>query len=428
MNPATTPITWFWQLWLAAVVFVFPLPGTIALRNLLLLLGLLALLATLRGTPRPRPPRSLRPAAWGLVAITTWLALHSVAVAPAPTFALGNLRGDWIVPLLTTALGCYAGSRLPARLALPALILPLLVQVAWMMGWQLWLWLTAGATGSWPGGVVPFGERDYFSSIGGFLLALTIAERLVAMTSGIPEHHGSRRAGWLALATGFLADAATRVRNGTLTNAVLLVVASVAMSRRQPRVLVLLVVVAALAGASAALDKRWDRSFESLVVGWKSDSAYWRTWDASVRPPTPSGTALEESAYARAAWAHEAIKAIAANPLGLGFGRDGFGRAVEMKYGYKGMVSSHSGWLDFALAAGIPGLALLLLTAVLAIRGGWRQFRDHDDAAGLMLAFTVGGYLLRCLLDGHFSGWRLGLFAFICGVLIAAMKPAPRSA
>ena len=91
------------------------------------------------------------------------------------------------------------------------------------------------------------------------------------------------------------------------------------------------------------------------------------------------------------------------------------------------MVSSHSGWLDFALAAGIPGLVLLLLTAALAIRGGWRQFRDHDDPAGLMLTFLVGSYLLRCLLDGHFSGWRLGLFAFICGVLVAAMKPAPRS-
>jgi hypothetical protein len=70
----------------------------------------------------------------------------------------------------------------------------------------------------------------------------------------------------------------------------------------------------------------------------------------------------------------------------------------------------------------------LLLTAGLAIRGGWRQFRDHDDPAGLMLSFLVGSYLLRCLLDGHFSGWRLGLFAFICGALVAAMKPAPRSA
>ena len=28
--------------------------------------------------------------------------------------------------------------------------------------------------------------------------------------------------------------------------------------------------------------------------------------------------------------------------------------------------------------------------------------------------------------DGHLSGWRLGLFAFICGVLVAAMKRPPQ--
>ena len=35
---------------------------------------------------------------------------------------------------------------------------------------------------------------------------------------------------------------------------------------------------------------------------------------------------------------------------------------------------------------------------------------------------VVAGYTLGCLLDGHLAGWRLGLFAFILGVLIAGMK------
>jgi O-antigen ligase len=93
-----------------------------------------------------------------------------------------------------------------------------------------------------------------------------------------------------------------------------------------------------------------------------------------------------------------------------------------MKYGHAGMGSSHSGWLDFALGTGLVGLALLLATAGLAIRGGWREFRERNDAQALLLAFFVGAYTLRCLLDGHLSGWRLGLFAFIVGVMIAGMK------
>jgi hypothetical protein len=426
MNPAATPIAWFWQIWLAAVVFVFPLPGTIALRNLLLLVGLLALLATLRGTPRPRPPHYLRPAAWGLVAITAWLAWHSVAVAPTPTLALGNLRGDWIVPLLTAALAAYASARLSSRQTLLAAAVALAAHIIWVIGWQAWRWSALPQAG-WPAGFVPVGERDIHSTLAAFLLALTLGERLLALLAPKAALL-SARAGWALLALALIGDVMLRARNGTLVALVLLLLTVIIASRRVPRLRMLLVAVALLAGASITLDKRWSGMTESLDVGWNSSSPYWHTWNEADRPQRPSGAALEESAYARAAWAHEAIKAIAENPLGLGFGRDSFGRAVEMKYGYKGMVSSHSGWLDFALAVGLPGLVLLLLTAGLAIRGGWRQFRDHDDPAGLMLSFLVGSYLLRCLLDGHFSGWRLGLFAFICGALVAAMKPAPRSA
>jgi hypothetical protein len=194
------------------------------------------------------------------------------------------------------------------------------------------------------------------------------------------------------------------------------------MARRRTRFGLLLLVVATLGAASATLDTRWSGFKESLTLGWSSPSLYWQRGDPALRPLTSSGADLEESAYLRAAWAHQAVMAIGEHPLGLGFGRDAFGRAVAEKFGFPGMVSSHSGWLDFALGAGLPGLALLLVTAGLAIRGGWRQFRQHDDAAGLMFSFFVGGYLLRCLLDGHLSGWRLGLFAFIVGVLIAGMK------
>ncbi|MDP2826954.1 MAG: O-antigen ligase family protein [Sulfuritalea sp.] len=428
MMPAAASMTWFWQAWLVAVVFVFPIPHTIALRNLLLLIGLLALLATLRGTARPLPSPTMKPAAWGLVATTAWLAWHSIAVAPAPTLALDNLRGDWIQPLLTAALAAYAAARIEPRLAIRAVVAALLAHMLWMFGWQLWLWLGAGMSGGWPAGVVPFGERDHHSTSASFLLALVLGERLASQCAGTGGALFAARPGWAGLLASLLADAALRVRNGTLVSALLLVTATAAMGRRRPRALLLLLVVGALGGASFALDKRWSGLQESLGVGWNSDSRYWQNWDLAQRPPTPSGAPLEESAYARAAWARQAMQAIAEHPLGLGFGRDGFGRAVEAKYGHKGMVSSHSGWLDFALGAGLPGLALLLLATGLAIRGGWRQFRRHDDAAGLMLCFLVGGYLLRCLLDGHFSGWRLGLFAFLCGVLIAAMKPPPQPA
>ena len=44
------------------------------------------------------------------------------AVAPAPTLALDNLRGDWILPLATAALAAYAATRLEPRLAIRAVV------------------------------------------------------------------------------------------------------------------------------------------------------------------------------------------------------------------------------------------------------------------------------------------------------------------
>ncbi len=414
----------FWQAWLCAVAFVFPIPGTIALRNLLLLAGVVALVATHTGAPKARTPAALGQAAWALVVLSVWLVAHSAVIAATPGTAFANLRGDWLVPFLTGVVACYASSRLTPRGAMGSIFYALAMHIVLTIGWQFWLWLSAGTASGWPGGQVPFAERDYQSTVAGMLLALALGERLAAQLGGRPLLGNG--VNWSMLAAGLLGDILLRTRNGTLASATMLGAAALIASRRSRRAMLLLLFALALGVASFAVDRRWTGLSESLATGWSSPSRYWLNWDPAIAPSTPSGAPLEESAYARAAWAHQAVMAIGEQPLGTGFGRDGFGRAMEARYGVSGMVSSHSGILDFTLGAGIPGVVLLLVTAGLAMRGGWRQYRQHDDPAGLMFSFLVGGYLLRCLVDGHFSGWRLGLFAFICGVLIGSMKREPQ--
>jgi len=197
------------------------------------------------------------------------------------------------------------------------------------------------------------------------------------------------------------------------------------------RLVASVLVIAAVATGSMMFDKRWGSLRESVSIGWSATGTQWinlTATDLSQWPLTSSGAPVEESAYLRAAWARKSIDFIVEFPFGIGFGDDAFGRSVAIQYGHSGMVSSHSGWLDFMLGTGIPGLTLLLATGLAVIRDTWVRFRLHGDSRALLLGFFVGGYLFRCLLDGHLSGWRLDLFAFICGVLFAAMKPAPRSA
>ncbi len=416
-----------WSIWLFLLVAIYPVPHTIALRNLLLLIGLLSLAwhwrATLRALSALRQRWSwLAVPAWILGALTMWIAIHALFIAPSPVMALDRARADWLMPLLLLAVGALVAMRTENGNALRGLVLALACHILLVAIFQCWQWLTIG---HWPVGVMPFAERDYQSTLNGFLIGLLLADRLSLLLAGSTPLGFSTGATWGLLISSLGADVLLRARNGTVVSIVLLVVAIAILisdpeCRKRWGLKIALAVgfAALLGGMSVRNDGRWQGLVESVAIGIESNSHFWMTGEPSQLPLTPSGTPLEQSAYARAAWARQAVEAIARKPLGIGYGHDAFGRAIEEKYGFGGMGSSHSGWLDIALGIGIPGLALLLALGVAIVAAGWRRFRCLDDGLGLLLAVSVFGYLLRCLLDGHFSGWRLALFALIVGLLI----------
>ncbi|MCX7146579.1 MAG: hypothetical protein NT042_10340, partial [Sulfuritalea sp.] len=216
-------------------------------------------------------------------------------------------------------------------------------------------------------------------------------------------------------------------RNSTVITVFLLLAAALTLLRSQGRhwrkAFLAIGIVVLVGAGSMNNDPRWRGGVESGALGWNSPALFFKGIADPELLTFSSGKPVEQSAFARAALARLAIDGVMQHPLGQGIGHDAFGRLVPPQYGFPTMGgSSHSGWLDFALGAGLPGLGLLLLSAGYAVRGGWRQFKEFNNGAGLLLSFFVGGYLLRCLLDGHLSGWRLGLFAFIVGIVIGGMR------
>lgn len=431
MNPAATPITWFWQFWLAAVVFVYSVPHTIALRNVLLAFGVVVLVLNCRKS-LPQLPSWLSTSGWAFAGLTAWIVVHSVAIAPSPSSSLDQFRANWLTPLLVGFISFWAAFQISGPRALRSVAVALSAHLIWLLVWQAnHFW----GEGSWPFKSTPFGAYDTHGTLISFLVAVLVADRLsFAIRNHSPLALGVMP-GWLMLLFCIAADVGLQSRNSTLVTVGLLLAASatylVIHKGSRLRVLMTVIVVAAVATGSAVFDKRWGSLRESVSIGWSATGTQWinlTATDLSQWPQTSSGKPVEESAYLRAAWARKSVDFIVEHPFGIGFGHDAFGRSVAMQYGHTGMGSSHSGWLDFMLGTGIPGLVLLLATGTIVIRNAWVRFRNHGDSEALLLGFFVGGYLFRCLLDGHLSGWRLGLFAFICGVLIAAMKPAPRSA
>jgi len=110
------------------------------------------------------------------------------------------------------------------------------------------------------------------------------------------------------------------------------------------------------------------------------------------------------------------------NPLGYGLIHQSFGRMARAKwpdfykpngklYGF-----THSGWLDFTLGVGLPGLLLMLIPLAVAwyrslfAQGLWRSY------AAMTIPVFVIAYLTTEVTGEHFTELSFFMTAFFCGI------------
>lgn len=307
LNPGSK----IWPVWLFLLVAIYPVPHTIALRNLLLLIGLVGLAwhwrATLHALSTLRQRLTwLAASVWVLAALTAWIVIHALLIASLPAMALDRARADWLMPLLLLAIGAIVAIRSQSGDAVRSLVIALAFHILLVAVFQFWQWLTLG---HWPFGVMPFAERDFHSTLNGFLIALLLADRLSLLIAGSAPLNFSATAAWGLLIFALGADVLLKARSGTVVSIALLSIAIVILladSRRRKRwgLRIGLAVGFAvfLGGMSVRNDGRWHGFSESIVIGVESSSPFWMTGDPKQLPSTLSGNPLEQSAYARAAW------------------------------------------------------------------------------------------------------------------------------
>ena len=97
--------------WLATMAFLFHVPHTIALRNVLLVIAILLVVAGWRKWPRPSLPEALRAPAWALLVLTAWIALQAVLFSSTTWYSLGRLRGDWLMHFLGGVTAAFIADR-----------------------------------------------------------------------------------------------------------------------------------------------------------------------------------------------------------------------------------------------------------------------------------------------------------------------------
>ena len=409
--------------WLPGLIALQSIPGTGALRTLFLLIGVIHVWISFRGARTAGPSFS-----WSLVGaegvlfalLSSWLVLQSAYLANAPTAALSALASEWGRLMLMAGVGMAVAARFGQShisTLMAAVFAGYFLHVLSTLGLQI----SSVARG---GGLI---FKDSLMGNMGYVSPFTTAAFALLLADGMSRfRHGERLlplspVAWIAaLLATLTAETLLHSKAGQLMSAFLVLVClpllmgPAKISRRWVMLGGIAVLsLAVLAGLAAG--NRWK---EIAGDTWSAISQ-----EEDIR--SISGSDVENAAvleklsssfYVRTIWARTGLSGIAQHPLGMGYGIDAFGRYVNERYGLPGMISSHSGWIDFALANGIPGLVLLLGLALAMMRRGWRAFRAGSPA-GLALMLITFHYIVRCAIDGNLAGSRLTGFAFTAGVL-----------
>ena len=437
--------------WLAVLMAVQSLPHTGAWRSLFVLLALLQVGALLvarfkRGTQPissslefPEPAKGPTPSFW-LALLTAWLIIQTLFIAPDPMAAFGAFSHEWGKLLGMILLGIVIAALITSKeqryqkWLVTGLFAGYFAHVIFTLVYQAWWWWQTGTLGRRESLLGNYGHISPLIVTAQALLLADLASRLSIRRQLLPI---SNRLVAAAITLSLLAALPLTAKAGLIMNYVLAMAFLAVVMGRDARHRLwsaggVVLVLALITVLNIAVENRWSDAWSAIVSAQRVATSppassspapqAERMDSAEAPPPSPTAVVLEPSAgvdpsfYVRSLSAKIGLQAIRENPLGLGYGGDAYGRHMLQTFGVRGPISSESGWIDFALANGVPGLALLLAWAWALARLGWQAFR-HGNPAGLALCFVTINYFVRCGLDGFLAGSRLTSFGLMAGVL-----------
>lgn len=419
-------------LWLGALFAVWPVAHTTSWRDLLLLSGFLIAAAMFRRAPvRAVWWRDLRgPFLW-IVLLTVWMLFVAVFVSGETAWSLNELRGQWskgVVALIFGALAAAmlgrddaAAGRLMLWLGAIVLLHVVIIDIGFVTGYL------QGNPAMRAQGLT--GGPDRASYLTNIILALVLADLLQRRTRGRGLVPASAWVMYVALALALFSLPAAGARSGVAVAAAMLLCWAifylVRMRRETGRgfhysvaaAVAALALVALMQAGSIKPGSSWKDLTGTVTIAW--DTAGHKGWLNEEKyglPALPDGRPVDASAYLRIAWIKEGLVLVREHPLGVGFGRNAFGHALEAKYGESG-GHSHSSLIDLLVGIGIPGTILWCGFLASLLRVAHRALRRDPGGWGMALVFVVMDFGLRLFMDSNVRDHPLQMFMFLAGAL-----------
>jgi hypothetical protein len=123
----------------------------------------------------------------------------------------------------------------------------------------------------------------------------------------------------------------------------------------------------------------WHTFFSDLKVGIQVDRfEHWKNQDRQDNPINDQGTIVSKTTYDRVAWAIVGLRLVMENPHGHGVLENSFYHLAREKWPSARVPQTHNSWIDFGLAFGWLGIALLFFAFLLPIMN---YFTDRNRRA-----------------------------------------------
>lgn len=429
----------------ALLLALWPLPGTMAVRHLLLLAGLLVAIPVIRD--RTSLLRKL--GAWPVYVLFSfflWLIVHLIFFAGNPAEQWHELTGDWLRSLIAAILGLALG----LVLTQPASSLPdgrqHQLQSILILGFSGTVAIFCGRyvyeiyrTGQWIHKdfyMAPYLGKTplvIFGSIFLPLMFLKILDTLKGQENTRWHVYGALGIG-ATLGTYYFAN----TKNGFAIFALLLLyflfralqqlIRGTQKTMSKGAALALLTVCVLTFGFAAKKHLESNSTWSNLIADYKisvqiDKHANWKD-RVSPYPANEFGRTVSWSTYERVAWARAGLELLAEHPLGYGLINHSFGAMAITKWqGFhqpdgNNRGSTHSGWLDFTLGFGFIGLLLVWIPLIASF---WRA-RKHKDFWGRYAVWTIPvigfTYLTTEVCTGHFIELLFFMTAMFCGLTL----------
>lgn len=415
---------------LAVLFFVWPIGHTMSLREgasylLLLLFGYLFFGL---GDRRERL-RAIKAPAILLSLLILWTIVAAIFISDHTFWSLKEIKSQWLKGAVAITMGALCGgvskkgSIISIKSVIMLFFILIILQTLYFDLYYLFIYEKTDGVSKWVGVYASGPDKANYQAV----YALTIILAELAYRAGrkgerfLPLNSYGIIACLVIILYSFSLDG---VRNGLIVSSMLIVATFFYYlyhhrTNRKNIALVLIVFFGFVIFSvqHVRTNSKWDHFIETFVVAIDTETN--KRWlDYNKYPPVylADGKEVRYSNYLRVAWITEGLKLVKDRPLGVGFGREAFGIGLQDKYG-EGSGHSHSGMIDMAVGAGIPGAILWILFVLSLIYIAQKIYRKNGSFAALLLIYISSGFFVRMFVDSTIRDHMLLQFLFFAGFL-----------